>query len=317
MTLSPSISAWDTGVPGQTWTAPVPCTCAPTHCMNWPIESTSPPCLCRNAGVQGRFKRVVFDGQHPFESAHQFIRRAQRRRPPARADADRADKAPFPHATGVAIGICALSRSGNVGAQCPRPGHDAGNAEADVIRAFVAKHLRRHPRHDGAFDGGRAVGIDQLFRQRRQKSRRGRPEPDTDDVRVHALALDYRLFVHSFGSRKDAKAQIYFFNPFTTREMPSLMTAAPKLIESPSHLSARRRLVSNCFLWTGAICSTDFNSTLTLPSTIKSARNPSVKMEVVFYDETGFAVLFGGRVFPVHGQEQLIICLQQSGANTL
>ena len=43
------------GVPGQIWTVPVLCTCAPTHCMNWPIERIMPSCLCRKDGVHGRF----------------------------------------------------------------------------------------------------------------------------------------------------------------------------------------------------------------------------------------------------------------------
>ena len=47
-------------------------------------------------------------------------------------------------------------------AQRPRPRDHAGNAEADVVGAFVAQHLRRHAGHDGAFHGGRAVGIDEL-----------------------------------------------------------------------------------------------------------------------------------------------------------
>src|ERR1022692_1064326 len=62
--------------------------------------------------------------------------------------------------------------------------------------------------------------------------------------------------------------------PFATRAMPSLMRATLKLISSPRRLSASRRYVNNCFLCTGAMASTDLISTITLSSTIRSARNP-------------------------------------------
>ena len=75
-------------------------------------------------------------------------------------------------------------------AQRPRPRHDTGDAEADVIGALVAKHLRRRAGHDGAFDGWRAIRVDELFRQRREKTRCRRAEPDADDVRIHALAFN-------------------------------------------------------------------------------------------------------------------------------
>jgi hypothetical protein len=78
-------------------------------------------------------------------------------------------------------------------AQGPRPGDDSGHAEADVICAFVAQYLRRHSRHDRAFDGGRPVGVDELLGQRGEKTRRCRAEADADDVRVHAVAFDRGL----------------------------------------------------------------------------------------------------------------------------
>ena len=48
-------------------------------------------------------------------------------------------------------------------AQGARPRHNAGDSKTDVIGAFVAKHLRRHARHDGAFDRWCAIGIDELL----------------------------------------------------------------------------------------------------------------------------------------------------------
>src|SRR5215475_3738667 len=55
--------------------------------------------------------------------------------------------------------------------------------------------------------------------------------------------------------------------------MPSLMSATLKLISKPRRLSASRKCVSNCFLWTGAIASTDLISTITLSSTNRDLRH--------------------------------------------
>ena len=80
---------------------------------------------------------------------------------------------------------------GEGGAQAAGARHDAGDAEADVVGALVAKDLRRHAGHDGAFDRRRAVRVNELLRQRGEKAGRGRPEADADDVHVHALAFDF------------------------------------------------------------------------------------------------------------------------------
>jgi hypothetical protein len=90
----------------------------------------------------------------------------------------------------------AWSRSGKGGAQTSGLGNDAGNAEADVIGALIAEHLRRQARHDGAFDGRRAVGIEELLRERGEEARRRRPEADADDVHIHALTFHDGFSAH-------------------------------------------------------------------------------------------------------------------------
>ena len=81
-TLWSSISASDTGVPGQICTVPVLWTWAPTHCMNWPMESTSPPVLWRNAGDQGNSRASCSQGNNPLKARMQAsaARRVQERR---------------------------------------------------------------------------------------------------------------------------------------------------------------------------------------------------------------------------------------------
>src|SRR5712692_11386053 len=54
--------------------------------------------------------------------------------------------------------------------------------------------------------------------------------------------------------------------------MPSWISTTGKLISQPSRVSASRRSVKSCFWWTGASDSTDWISTMTLSSTIRSAR---------------------------------------------
>src|SRR5207253_772802 len=64
------------------------------------------------------------------------------------------------------------------------------------------------------------------------------------------------------------------YKPFTTRVIPFLINSTLKLMRSPSRLSVSRKYVSTCFLCTGATASTDLISTITLFSTIRSARKP-------------------------------------------
>ena len=45
-------------------------------------------------------------------------------------------------------------------------------------------------------------------------------------------------------------------------------------LSKPNRLFANRRCVNSCFLGTGTTASTDLISTITLSSTIRSARNP-------------------------------------------
>ena len=155
----------------------------------------------------------MFKRQREFRRANQRVGQLQRSRAAARAvrveqiqNFFLADRRGHRDAGGFDFG--------KTRAQRPRPRDDAGHAEADVVRALVAEHLRRHSGHDGAFDGGRAVGVDELFGQRGEKSRRGRAKADADDVRVHARAFDLcvvRSLAHAKMQRRQGKQ---FFAPW-------------------------------------------------------------------------------------------------------
>jgi hypothetical protein len=138
-------------------------------------------------------QRVALERQHPLEVADQRVRQAQRHRAPAGADGVEQVKHFFLADRRGHRECRPWIEIGKTRAQRAGAGDDAGHAEADVVGAFVAEHLRRHAGHDGAFDGGRAVGVDELLGQRGEKSRRGRAEADADDVHVHALAFNGSL----------------------------------------------------------------------------------------------------------------------------
>jgi len=76
------------------------------------------------------------------------------------------------------------------GLDAARRGDDARDAEAHVVGPLVADHLRRHARHRLALDGGRAVLLEEVFRERGEKAARRGAEADADDVNVHARTLD-------------------------------------------------------------------------------------------------------------------------------
>ena len=89
------------------------------------------------------------------------------------------------------------------GAQSAGACHDARDAKGKVIRALVAKHLRRRARHRGAFDRRCAVRVQEIARKRGQEPRRGRTEAHADNVYVHALALDlHGVFAGGDGARQ-------------------------------------------------------------------------------------------------------------------
>src|ERR1035437_6395062 len=77
------------------------------------------------------------------------------------------------------------------GAQPAPSRHYTRDPKAYVVGTFVAKYLRWHAGHDGAFHRGRAVRVDELLRERCEEARRGGSESDADNVRVHALAFDF------------------------------------------------------------------------------------------------------------------------------
>ena len=71
----------------------------------------------------------------------------------------------------------ASGRVGKGGAEPAGAGDHARDAEADVVGALVAEHLRRHAGHDGALDRGRAVRVDELLRERGQEPAVAGPNP--------------------------------------------------------------------------------------------------------------------------------------------
>ena len=148
--------------------------------------------LVQEGGGPRQFERVVLERQQPAEGADAGVRRAQG--PGAAAGADGIEQVED-LLLGDRRGHRDLRRVevGEGGAQAAGARDHAGDAEADVVGALVAEDLRRHAGHGGAFDGGRAVRVDELLGERGQEAARGRAEADADDVHVHALAFDVRL----------------------------------------------------------------------------------------------------------------------------
>src|ERR1035437_6592757 len=199
----------DTGVPGQIWTAPVLWTWAPTHCMNWPIESTSPPVLWRkcgdhgnstascskgsnppNARIQESAARIprqldcfMLKGQQSAECPDTGICRAQGPGAPACAyRVKQIDHFLFRHGSGHGDLLWIEIRKG--GAQPAPSCNYARDPEADVVSTLVAENLWRQAGHDGAFHCGRAVRVDELLRERSEEPCGGGPKADADNVRV-------------------------------------------------------------------------------------------------------------------------------------
>ena len=108
-----SISTSATGVPGQIWTVPVLWTCAPTHCMNWPIERIMPSCLCKNDGVHGRFSACCSNGSANLKvrmSESAICNTPERRLAPCGSSRYKTFSSP----TGAAIGMPAVLISGKL-----------------------------------------------------------------------------------------------------------------------------------------------------------------------------------------------------------
>ena len=81
-------------MPGQICTRPLAISCEPTHWLNWPMESTSPPFLCRKAGVQGSSKAWSFR-PHFFPSARKKSPKRKKRGAPAGANGIEQVEDPF------------------------------------------------------------------------------------------------------------------------------------------------------------------------------------------------------------------------------
>jgi len=99
------------GVPGQICTNPEAMSCEPTHWLNWPMESTSPPCLCRNDGVQGSSKawsRTFRSGPNAHSALSPMRRRSDRRLAPMGSNRYSTRS----RLTSAAMGISATGRSG-------------------------------------------------------------------------------------------------------------------------------------------------------------------------------------------------------------
>ena len=147
-----------------------------------------PPRLWRKPGVHGRFKASRSKGSAHWK-ARIAVGQPQQGRTPARANGIKQIKHLL-FADRRGHGDAGLFNIRDARPQGAGFGDHAGNAEADVVRALVAKHLGRQAGRDGAFHGGRAVGVDELFGQRGEKPRRRRAESDANDVRVHARAFN-------------------------------------------------------------------------------------------------------------------------------
>ncbi len=148
-----------------------------------------PAAFVQEFGRVRQFDGVVFVAEQPAQQADSLVGHAQGERTPRRAH--RVEQIEHTLAGN-------RRRHGNFGrvqvrerrANRAAARDDAGNAEADVVGALVTKHLQRHARHDGAFNGRRAVFVQQHRRKRGQEAGRGGAEAHAHDVDVHALPFD-------------------------------------------------------------------------------------------------------------------------------
>jgi len=80
-------SASCTPEPVRMLVVPEPMACAPTHCMNWPIERTRPSCFSRKGGIHGSLlEGVIANRQRPIERLEHDVSGAQGERVATGAD---------------------------------------------------------------------------------------------------------------------------------------------------------------------------------------------------------------------------------------
>jgi hypothetical protein len=79
------------------------------------------------------------------------------------------------------------------GSNAARACDNSGNAEANVVSALIADDLQWQARRGLALDRRAAILVEQLARERRQKTARGRPKADAGNVNVDGRTLDGRL----------------------------------------------------------------------------------------------------------------------------
>ena len=165
--------------------------CEPTHWLNWPMERTRPPCLCRKAGVQGSSKAWSFRPTAFFQDQEK-IAKAQERGAPAGADGiEQVEDALLLDRSGHG-NLSGIER-GKAGANALGARDHAADARGQIVGALVAEHLQRHARRDRALECGVGGVLAPGLRERGQKSARGRAKAGASDVHVHRLAVDLRL----------------------------------------------------------------------------------------------------------------------------
>ena len=102
-------------------------------------------------------------------------------------------------------------------------------------------------------------------------------------------------------------------SPLTHRVILVFITASPKLRRYPSLNPVSRRYVCTCFLCAAVTLSTDFNSTITFPATMRSARKPSTNLIPLVRDwHRDLAVYRQSTLLELAGKRHLIDCFQQS-----
>jgi len=145
--------------------------------------------LMQKSGRPRQLERLMPNRQQPAKSPETGVRRAQR--PGSAADAEGIQQINHPLLRDRGgHGNLPRVELGQRRAQPPRPRHHSRHAKAEVIGPLVAQHLGRRAGQDAALDGRRAIGVEELPGKRGEKPRRGRPEADADNIRVHALAAN-------------------------------------------------------------------------------------------------------------------------------
>ncbi len=117
-----------------------------------------PIVLLEKIGRVGQFHRVLLHRRHASEGANHAVGESQRSRAAAGAvRVEQVEHLLMPYRRGH--GNLRNVQVGEGSANAAGARHHAGDAETDVVGAFVADYLGRHAGHHPAFDSRRTIGV--------------------------------------------------------------------------------------------------------------------------------------------------------------